>query len=267
MDDPEHVLPTHERRRLLSVVTGEPFHKVYDGMELTDRQAKRYLQLGLRRMAGEPLQYLEGTVQFGPIELAIDRRALIPRPETERLWERCVELATADGDTPEFVLDLCTGSGCLALACKHSFPSAHVVATDISDEALGLAKENARRLGSIIEAREGDLYDALPEDLRGRFDLIVSNPPYVADGAYLPMEVKDHEPALALFGGPDGLAVTRRIAAGASRWLSPSGLLALEVGETQAEEVRSLLTGLDAWVEPDLTGRERFVFARAHSPS
>ncbi len=246
------------------MVTGQPLHKVYDGMELTDRQAKRFHQLGLRRMAGEPLQYLEGTVQFGPIDIAIDRRALIPRPETERLWERTIELTTEDNGAPGFILDLCTGSGCLALAYKHAFSSAHIVATDISSEALSLARDNARSLRSVVEIREGDLYDALPDDLRGSFDLVVSNPPYVAEDARLPMEVRDHEPHLALFAGLDGLDVIRRVVSGASTWLAPSGLIALEVGETQGSSVVALFdeAGLKAWVEPDLTGRDRFVFAR-----
>lgn len=258
-DDPQHVLPTHERRRLLSVVTGHPLAEVYDGMELTQRQARRYRQLGLRRMDGEPLQYLEGTVDFGPIRISIDKRALIPRPETERLWERCVELL----DRPEFLLDLCTGSGCLALALKHGFPGAHVVGTDLSPEALGLANQNARTLGAIVEFREGDLYDALPEDLVGAFDLIVSNPPYVEDGAFLPMEVREHEPALALRAGEDGLSVLRPLVGGAKRWLAPGGILALEIGETQGEDVVALCAGagLDARVEQDLAGRDRYVIA------
>lgn len=260
MDDPDHVLPTHERRRLLAVVTGEPVHKVYDGMELTARQAARYRQLGLRRMAGEPLQYLEGVVQFGPIEITIDRRALIPRPETERLWERATELI--GGTSPRFILDLCTGSGCIALACKHTFPGAHVVATDISGEALGLARENARRIGAVIEVREGDLFEALPADLRRSFDLIVANPPYVALDDRLPMEVRDHEPLGALLAGADGLDVIRRIARGLEPWLSPTGLAAIEIGETQGPAVIELFTAaeLDARVEPDLVGRDRFVF-------
>ncbi len=262
MDDPDHVLPTHERRRLLAVVTGEPVHKVYDGMELTTRQAARYRQLGLRRMAGEPLQYLEGVVQFGPIEIAIDRRALIPRPETERLWERATELLADRQASPGFILDLCTGSGCIALACKHTFPGAHVVATDISREALGLARENARRIGAVIEVREGDLFAALPADLERSFDLIIANPPYVALDERLPMEVRDHEPLGALLAGPDGLDVIRRIAGGVEPWLSPTGLAALEIGETQGSAVVDLFTvaGLDARVESDLAGRDRFVF-------
>jgi release factor glutamine methyltransferase len=257
--DPRHVLPTHERRRLLSVVTGHPLAEVYDGMELTDRQARRYRQLGLRRMDGEPLQYLEGTVQFGPIAISIDKRALIPRPETERLWERCVELL----DEPEFVLDLCTGSGCLALALKHKFPGAHVVGTDVSPEALGLANQNAKTLGAIVEFREGDLYEALPEDLMGAFDLIVSNPPYVEDDAFLPMEIREHEPALALRAGDDGLSVLRPLIADARRWLAPGGILALEIGETQGEDVAALcgIAGFDASVEEDLAGRDRYVIA------
>ncbi len=258
-DDPRHVLPTHERRRLLSVVTGHPLHEVYDGMELTQRQARRYHQLGLRRMAGEPLQYLEGSVQFGPLTLAIDKRALIPRPETERLWERCVELL----DEPEFILDLCTGSGCLALALKHMFPGTHVVATDVSREALGLAQQNAQALGAIVEFREGDLYEALPEDLMGGFDLIVSNPPYVEDDAFLPMEVREHEPSLALRAGPDGLSLLRPIVAGARRWLAPGGVLALEIGEGQDVAVVEMCghAGLSARVEQDLAARDRYVIA------
>lgn len=264
MDD--QTLPTHERRRLLALVTGEPLAKTFEGMHLTERQARRYRTLTDRRLAGEPLQYLEGTVDFGPLRLAIDRRALIPRPETERLWDLVRDEVTGSGRPPRLLVDLCTGSGALALALKYTFPGSVVMGTDLSSEALRLAEENGYRTRLEVVWREGDLFDALPADVRGRVDVLVANPPYVAAGAWLPMEIREHEPMMALYAGPDGTEALERIARGAIDWLAPGGLIACEIGDDQGERAVELFAAYGAEVRPDLAGRDRFVVGRAPGP-
>jgi len=266
VDDPEHVLPTHERRRLLAVVTGEPFHKVYDGMDLTDRQAKRYLQLGLRRMAGEPLQYLEGTVQFGPIELTIDRRALIPRPETEQLVEIAVDhiRSIPNSHSALRITDIGTGSGCIAVALACNCPAAHVVATDVSADALAIARKNAARhnVGARIAFREGEYFSPVAQE---SFDLVLSNPPYVAEDAPgVDPSVRDFEPAAALFAAEGGLQALRRLAEGLDGALAPDGLALIEIGADQgtaAGELFQRAAHFHVDVQSDLAGLPRMVRA------
>ncbi len=146
--------------------------------EVSQHAAQQFFDLVERRRRGEPLQYIEGNVAFGPLELIIDERALIPRPETERLWELAVDLLSDVQDAT--VVDLCTGSGNLALSLKHAMPKARVVGTDLSSEAIALANENAVALSLATEFYQGDLFEALPSDLCGTVDMIVSNPPYIA---------------------------------------------------------------------------------------
>ncbi len=130
-----------------------------------------------RRRSEEPLQYIEGTASFGPIEVTVDPRVLIPRPETEQLFE----LARDAVDRPKVIIDLCTGSGNLAIALKATFPNAIVYATDLSSDAVDVARANARRAGLDVSVFHGDLFEPLPDHLAGRVDLIVSNPPYIAE--------------------------------------------------------------------------------------
>lgn len=259
-------LPAHERLRLLAAVTGRLPAELALEPSLTEEEEARLGELEERRRAGEPLQYLEGTVPFGPIELKVDRRALIPRPETELLWEMAVDSALP---SPLHIVDLCTGSGNLALALKAAFPEARVYATDLSEDALSLAKENAARLGLEVELLHGDLFDPLPPDLRGRVDLLVANPPYVSEGELegLPPEVREHEPREALVAGPSGDEVLARIADQAYWWLAPGGHLFCEIAEMRADAARALFS---AWFDPeirvDLAGHPRIVTARKGAP-
>jgi len=253
-------LPHNEVERLLQLVTGLGRADVMSAT-LDEGQRARFEELAHRRLSGEPLQYLEGTVPFGPIEVMVDRRVLIPRPETEHLWELSVQAAKY----PHIVVDLCTGSGNLALALKHRFPWARVLGTDISSDALEVARANASRLRLDVELLEGDLFDPLPVSIRGRVDLVVANPPYVAEWevADLPVEVRDYEPRQALVAGPRGDEVLSRIAEAAADWLAPGGLLLCEIGETQGDRALQLFgSTLEVEIRVDLAGKTRYVVTR-----
>jgi len=205
---------------------------------LTADQVRTFFALARRRREGEPVAYLTGVREFFGLPLAVDRRVLIPRPETETLVECC--LRTLPADRPLRVLDLGTGSGAIALAIAHARPRATVVATDNSPDALAVARGNAAGLGlSNVEWLHADWFDALGA---ARFDGIVSNPPYVAAGdAHLAEGDVRFEPPQALVSGLDGLDALRVIVAGAGDHLVHGGWLAVEHGYDQAAAVRGLL--------------------------
>lgn len=256
-------LPAHEAERLLLSVLGGTRADLYTG-SASDADASRFHALVEQRRRGEPLQYVEGSVQFGPIGLRVDERALIPRPETEFLWEQAVG-ALGDAGPGTRMVDLCTGSGALAVALKAHFPSARVFGSDLSGKALSLAEENASLNGLEIEWCRGDLFDALPVRLKGRVDLIVSNPPYVSADEYegLPSEIRMYEPEEALVAGPRGDEVLKRIAEDVYWWLSTGGWLFCEIGERQSERALELFGGwLQCEVRNDLAGRPRILVGR-----
>ncbi|MGB8361844.1 MAG: peptide chain release factor N(5)-glutamine methyltransferase [Acidimicrobiia bacterium] len=215
-------------------------------------------ELVARRLGGEPLQYIEGSAAFGPLDLLVDERVMVPRPETEGLFE----IASRMVRNPEVVVDLCTGSGALALALKREFPSAAVFATDISEDAIDVAAANKRRNNLDVYLAVGDLFDPLPAALLGEVDLLVANPPYVSEeeAAHLPEDVL-REPRLALVAGPTGLEVIEAIGAGASAWLRPGGVMVCEIGETQGAAAARCFYGLPTVVRKDLSGRDRYVVA------
>ncbi len=217
-----------------------------------------------RRVAGEPLQYVTGEAEFCGLKLAVDRRVLIPRPETELL----VEVVAAR--QPATVVDVGTGSGCIALALAQRLPAAEVTAVDVSADALAAAKANASRYDfkNFTRLLQSDLLSIFPDSFT--VDAIVSNPPYIASGelAQLPREVKDFEPAQALFAGVDGLEVIRRLVLEAKRFLSPTGFVALEIGAGQCAAVTQLFESAGyqvAQVEKDLQGHERVIVAVAQT--
>lgn len=242
-------------------------------------EVEAYREAVRRRAAREPLQYITGEVEFRELTLAVDPRVLIPRPETEVLvgevltWVRdeaggrgAPRGAGVAAGSAGRVLDLGTGSGAIVLSLLAEGPFEGAVATDTSADALEVAAANAERhgLAERLELRHGSLWD--PIGIGEEFRVIVANPPYVAegDGAELAPEVRDHEPASALFAGPDGLGVIREIVAGAAPHLTAGGLLALEVGLGQAGEVVELLRGAGFTgprIAQDLTGRQRIVRA------
>lgn len=221
-----------------------------------------------RRADGEPVQYITGEAEFHGLKFHVDRRVLIPRPETELLAETVLEDVASGADTAPVLVDLCTGSGCIAVTLAKRRPTATVYALDVSDDALAVARMNAERHGveKIIRFFRGDLLEALPENAKA--DAIVSNPPYVATGdlAALPKEVRDFEPRLALEAGKDGLDVYGRIAAQAAGRLTSSGRLYLELGAGQRAAVECLLAAHGfgvVRVERDLQGHDRVLVAQA----
>lgn len=209
--------------------------------------------LAERRARAEPVAYLLGTKGFRWLELAVDARVLVPRPETEGLVEACAERLPQGAR----VVDVGTGSGAVALALASERPDLEVVAVDVSADALAVARANADRLGLAVTFASGDLLD----EVDGPIDAVVSNPPYVADGDVLPADVADWEPALALRAGRHGLDVLRRLVPAAA---ARAPFLALEVGEGQASAVAALcresgLTRVE--IRTDLAGIERIVVA------
>lgn len=220
-----------------------------DERVLTPEAQGDFEQLLARRMSGEPMAYLTGTREFWSLELEVTKDVLVPRPETELLVEWGLALA------PRSVLDLGTGSGAIALALASELPDARIAATDISAAALQVARGNARRLRLEVQFAEGACY--APVD--GAFELIVSNPPYVAEGDPHLAELK-FEPAIALTSGADGLGALRAIVAGAPQHLRAGGWLLVEHGATQGAAVRELFARAGfARVETrrDLAGHER----------
>ena len=219
---------------------------------LVDGELDCYRDLLRRRASGEPVAYLTGSREFYGLDFRVTKDVLVPRPETELLVDRARELK---GST---LLDLGTGTGCIAVACAVRLPEARITATDISAAALEVARSNAERHGVADRIRflEGDLFDALPGP--ERFDLICANPPYVPDGQA--PEVGAHEPHVAVYGGPNGTDVLTRILRGAPDHLAEAGRLLVEVGEDQAH-----LAGPDAVVHRDLAGLPRVIEVQANA--
>ena len=251
---------------LLGHVLCLPRVKLYMDLDrpLTKEELATYRGLIQRRIAGEPTQYLVGAKEFYGRSFSVDGRVLIPRSETELLVEAV--LRDLEKDSPCRVLDVCTGSGCIAVTIAAERPQASVWATDLMPGALEVAKKNAEALqvDGRVTFFQGDLFGPVPE---GTFDVIVSNPPYVKTGdlATLQREVR-LEPKEALDGGPDGVTLIARVIQGALPRLKPGGLLALEIGEDEGSAVRELLVRAgyhDVKIEKDLARHERLALGRA----
>ena len=211
------------------------------------------------------MAYIRGEKEFYGRIFHIDKRVLVPRPDTEILVETALRRTTALSMGGRY-LDLCTGSGCVAVTLARERPTCKVFSVDLSPEALEVAVENAIRLGAIFPMvfLQGDLYEPLAPFRGLRFELITANPPYItdADFATLAADVRGFEPRLALTGGPDGLAVLRRVVAGARNRLRPGGVLAVEMGAGQAEDVKRLFLEAgfgEIAVDKDYGGHERVV--------
>lgn len=227
-----------------------------------------------RRLAGEPLQYVLGRWGFRTLDLLVDRRVLIPRPETEIVVEHALgelDRLAAAKQAPLVAADLGTGSGAIALSLVAERSQVEVWATDVSAAALDVAGANLAGLGQPalrVHLAAGDWFEALPGDLAGTIDLVVSNPPYVAEGDELPAEVAGWEPRTALVAGPAGTEALEQLLCEAPRWLARPGVIVVELAPWQAEPMCRLAVELgypDTRVERDLAGRERVLVARLSS--
>lgn len=221
-----------------------------------------YFALLRRRMRGEPIQYITGEAEFYGLPFRVTPDVLIPRPETEHLVERAIQLARESQGAR--IVDVGTGSGAIAVAIAHAMHSQRVTAIDVSKDALRVARENASRNGVDVRFLQGDLLAPVAGE---QFDIVVSNPPYVpnTDRALMAVEVREYEPAVALFGGEDGLDVYRRLIPAAHDALVPGGFIALEIGFKQAEAIERLLAASgfrNIEFTPDLQGIPRVACAQ-----
>jgi release factor glutamine methyltransferase len=232
---------------------------------LNTAEAKAFGRALCQRCGGVPLQYLTGTQPFMGLELTVEPGVFVPRPETEVLVE--VALGALPHATVPLVVDVGTGTGAIALAIKRRRPDARVLATDVSEAAVTLARTNAARLGLEVEVLGGRLLDPVPGEVQGRLDLLVSNPPYINAEEYeaLPQEVKA-EPYAALVGG---IELHRELVELAPAWLKPGGWLVVEIGAGQGPDVAALFRRhlADVEVLADLAGRDRVVRGRLAGPS
>lgn len=235
---------------------------------LTQKQLDQLRELVKRTANHEPFQYLIGKTEFYSLPIQVSPDVLIPRPETELLVERAIEFVRPL-DNPT-VLDLCTGSGCIAVAIAKNAPNAKIIATDISEQALQIAENNIRThsLENTVKLLAGSLFEPLIDGLENdTFDLIVSNPPYVSDVEYsqLAPNVREYEPKQALHGGTDGLEIYRKILAKIKPHLKPHAALMLEIGCNQGLDVKNLIekTGIfkNIKIEKDLSNNDRIVIA------
>lgn len=248
---------------------GDEFRGLADAW-VPERAGLHIESMTRRLLAGEPLQYVLGRWGFRRLDLMVDRRVLIPRPETELIVDHVLAHLRAV-DRATVVADLGTGSGAIGLSVLFEMPPGSVTVwmTDESGDALDVARANAAGTGRAAAGAcfaQGSWYDALPSGLRGGLDVVVSNPPYVADSdGELAESVRRWEPTGALLAGADGLDDLRVIADGAREWLAPGGVLITEIGHTQAAAVTELFAGAGlsgAEVLADLAGRDRFVVGR-----
>jgi release factor glutamine methyltransferase len=247
--------PHLEASWLLAHVLGVPRGRLISDSDAVVGEADRrlFLELVSRRAAGEPFAYLTGRREFWSLELAVSPDVLVPRPETELLIERALALRPLEAAS---IADLGTGSGAIAIALARERPQWQVIATDASQAALAVARRNAAALGVQVEFRHGDWYAALADQ---HFDLLLSNPPYVAADDPAMMALR-HEPAMALTPGADALSCLRTLAQGAAQHLLPGGWLILEHGSSQGAQVRNelVLAGLrHVRSHRDLGGHER----------
>ncbi|UCG42372.1 MAG: peptide chain release factor N(5)-glutamine methyltransferase, partial [candidate division WOR-3 bacterium] len=247
-----------EAEYLLGHLLGLERHRLYlDPSSVPDSRVAEFRALLREAESGRPVQYVTRTAAFLDLTVYVDERVFIPRPETELLVTRVFEMV----DSLDLAVDYGTGSGCIAVALARRYPKARVVAVDASPDALAVAGLNAARSGvddRIELVRAADLADPVLERCVNRLQLLVSNPPYVPSERIPELEarVRDHEPLLALDGGPNGTSILSMIAEKGPRLLEPGGLLALELDPGQAEAMVQAIAG--ASVESDLAGRRRY---------
>ncbi|MEO6987680.1 MAG: peptide chain release factor N(5)-glutamine methyltransferase [Aquihabitans sp.] len=267
--------PDQESRWMIEAASGHEGPDLAAGLaELATQRGVAHLDAMIaRRLAGEPIQYVLGRWAFRTLDLLCDQRVLIPRPETEQVVE--IALAELDevllarhGDHEAVAVDLGTGSGAIALSITVERPGTRVWAVEASMEAAAVARANLAGLGMAggrVRLVEGSWFDGLPAELRGTVDLVVTNPPYIAEHEKLAPSVADWEPVQALISGPSGLEAYEALLADIAQWLAPGGAFVAEIGATQAAAVSALVAqaGLDdVRVEQDHAGHDRTVVAR-----
>jgi len=256
--------------RILADMSGEPLESILpwkSNTEMPECHTQTFKRIVSRLRNQEPIEYIFGKASFCSLELTINTTALIPRPETEILVESVVNWHKLHQRIPETIIDLGTGSGCIALALAHAFPDVHITTVDRSLGAINLTKKNvsiynmSHRFSFVVS----DWWSSLE---RGHtWDVVISNPPYIkhSDLAFLPPSVREFEPSSALDGGEDGLSGFRAVITGAIHGLRPTGILALECGWNQAGEVLTIIENSDAFnsctVEKDLNGVPRIIIA------
>ena len=227
--------------------------------ELPPETADKFAILIAKRLEGYPVSYIRNIKEFYGRDFYVDEAVLVPRPDTEIIIEKALELG---GSSPLKVLDLCTGSGCIAATLKLESPSWTLTASDVSAAALEVAKRNAEELGAEVSFTESSLFDSIS----GRFDMIVTNPPYLTTGEYkLMSDARWPEPELALAGGEDGLDLIRIIIKSSLDYLSDNGYLLIEAGGSQAEKISELLAAsgfTDIEITTDMAGRNRVTSGR-----
>ncbi|WP_460683426.1 peptide chain release factor N(5)-glutamine methyltransferase [Modestobacter lapidis] len=261
--------PRVDAELLLAAVLGVPRARLLTLGAVPHEAAARFTGLVAERASRVPLQHLTGTAPFRFLELAVGPGVFVPRPETELIAGWVLE-RIAGADHP-WVVDLGTGSGAIALSVAHEHPGARVVAVEADAGAIEWTRHNAATRAAAgdtpVEVLAGDMTDdGLLPALDGAVDVVVSNPPYVPDGARLPREVADHDPPLALWGGPDGLDVVRGLLRTAARLLRPGGWLGIEHADAQGSAVPTLVRSVGGWTgvadHADLAGRPRYTTAR-----
>ena len=266
--------PEVDARRIVEAASGVPPGELLRTLDepATVGAAARFHAMLERRCTGEPLQYVVGSWGFRTLDLMVDRRVLIPRPETEVVagWAvaEAVRRSAEDRDRDVIVADLGTGSGAIALSVATECPRARVFATDASADALAVARANLAGLGRAaarVSLHEGDWFEALPGALKGSVDVVVSNPPYIGTGEELPPVVADWEPPVALWAGPAGDEAVQQVIGGAAEWLRPGGAVVVEVASHRAGQSAGIAAQAgfaDVRVERDLAGLERMVIGR-----
>ncbi len=254
--------PRADAEELAAYVAGTTWGRLSVLGDIDDDFCGRYADVVAARARRIPLQHIVGSAPLGPVTVSVGPGVFIPRPETEGL----LEWASAQPLPPGAVLvDLCTGSGALALALSKFWPDARIIAVDDCDDALGYARRNVE--GSPVELVRADVTDGTPlmPELEGQVDLLVANPPYIPDGVKLEPEVAQHDPPHALFGGPDGMTVITAIVELAGRWLKPGGRCAIEHDDTTSVATVDAFAGsgrfVDVTAHRDLADRPRFVTA------
>ncbi|MDQ0932671.1 release factor glutamine methyltransferase [Streptomyces turgidiscabies] len=229
----------------------------------------RYWEVIARREAREPLQHITGRAFFRYLELQVGPGVFVPRPETESVVGWAIDAVRAMDVVEPLIVDLCTGSGAIALALAQEVPRSRVHAVELSEDALAWTRKNME--GSRVDLRQGNALDAFP-DLDGQVDLVISNPPYIplTEWEYVAPEARDHDPELALFSGEDGLDLIRGLERTAHRLLRPGGVVVVEHADTQGGQVPWIFTEERGWADaadhPDLNNRPRFATARRATP-